>query len=244
MTPEPGQFRTYRRTIYRVVEAQHRRSTERLLADLAEQDILESLIEQAKPRIPPAAQGLHHLLATPFRYGYRSETRFRRAGERPGAFYASEKVETAIAETAYWQMRFLAAAPEAIPPRAILEFWAFSIPVSVRRALDLSRPPLASREREWRNPADYSACQDFAGQARRIGAQLIRYRAVRDPARGFNVVLFDPAAFRAPVPGDAGTWHLRFTDDKLIAEAAFPSAVRFVFSFDQFALRAPGAARS
>jgi hypothetical protein len=34
------------------------------------------------------------------------ESRFRRASERPGVFYASETERTAIAETAFWRLRF------------------------------------------------------------------------------------------------------------------------------------------
>src|SRR5262245_6883848 len=86
---------------WRVVEAQHRVSTMKLVDTLDEQSVLESLVEATKPRLPPECQHLHYLLATPFRYGapYPSGSRFRRAGMTPGVFYASRTSSTAIAET-------------------------------------------------------------------------------------------------------------------------------------------------
>ena len=43
--------------------------------------LLESLIEETKPALPPECRHLHYLLATPFRYGsYPRGSRFRRAG--------------------------------------------------------------------------------------------------------------------------------------------------------------------
>ncbi|NRD88771.1 hypothetical protein C8024_03840, partial [Sphingopyxis sp. BSNA05] len=86
-----SEFRRYRRTVWRVVEAQHRISTNRLADNLEDQSRLEELVEDAKPDLPKAAQGLHYLLGSPFRYGHRIASRFRKADERPGIFYASEQ---------------------------------------------------------------------------------------------------------------------------------------------------------
>ena len=68
--------------------------------------------------LPPstAARGLHYLLATPFRYGHKTSSRFRRVGQRPGIFYAAEHSATAIAETAYWRMLFFSRSPGFVPP--------------------------------------------------------------------------------------------------------------------------------
>ena len=92
--PSRSDFVHYQGTLFRLVEAQHRISTSRLTNSLAEEELLERLVEQVKPPLPEKARGLHYLLATPFRYGHRSESRFRKAGERPGIFYASESART------------------------------------------------------------------------------------------------------------------------------------------------------
>ena len=239
--PEPSadQFVTYSRRLIRIVEAQHKISTDRLVEGVAEQEILERLVEEVKPTMPAAARGLHHLLATPFRYGHWRETRFRRAKERPGIFYGSEEQRTAIAETAYWRMRFFSAAPGVRLPDTTAEHWAFSIPVRVERAFDLTAKPLSARRMLWTHPTDYGPCQRFAAAARAIGGQLIRYQSVRDPDGGMNAALFDPSAFQKPVPKDEQTWHLRFRGTRLTAFAAGPSAERHDFTFQQFGLTPP-----
>src|SRR6185295_2574229 len=93
---------------WRVVEAQHKVSTLKLVDTLDEQALLENLIEQTKPSVPPECRHLHYLLATPFRYGapYPLGSRFRHAGMTPGVYYASVAVETAIAETAFYRLLF------------------------------------------------------------------------------------------------------------------------------------------
>ncbi|HEU4498879.1 MAG TPA: RES family NAD+ phosphorylase [Sphingomicrobium sp.] len=237
--PTTKDFRPYRSKLFRIVEAQHRMSTDRLVDDLVEQDVLERLIEEAKPTMPPEARGLHHLLGTPFRYGYSKPTRFRRAHERPGIFYGSEAQRTAVAETAYWRLRFFAAAAGTKLPETTLEHWAFTVPVGVERALDLTESPLVAGTRSWTDPQDHGPCQQLAQQARKIGTQLIRYESVRDPPEGRNAALLDPAAFQKPVPASAGTWHFRFRGNKLTAFAAQPSAERHDFTFEQFGLAAP-----
>ena len=55
-----------RRDLWRGVEAQHRVATMRLVDDLQEQELLESLLEASKPPLPMGAGATHYLLFTPF----------------------------------------------------------------------------------------------------------------------------------------------------------------------------------
>ncbi len=238
---EPGttHFRPYRKTVWRMVEAQHRISTNRLAANAEDQRLLEELVEEVKPVLPPAARGLHYLLATPFRYGHKKGSRFRRAGERPGIFYASEQIATAVAETAYWRLLFFSRSPGFAPPRSIVEHSAFTVPVRTARLIDLTETPFAANAESWANPDDYAACQDFAARARAIEAQAIRYASARDPECRANVALLDPAAFAASAPKIVQTWLLRYEAGRMTAFAALPSQERYDFSFDQFGLEAP-----
>src|SRR6476659_4712923 len=95
-------------TCWRMVEAQHRVSTMKLVDTLAEQSALESLLDATKPPVPPECRHLHYLLTTPFRYGapYPTGSRFRRAGLTPGVFYASKTPTTAVAEMAFHRLLF------------------------------------------------------------------------------------------------------------------------------------------
>lgn len=76
--------------VWRLVEAQHYVSTMALVDSLSEQERLEAILEESKPRVPPECTHLHPLIYTPFRYGcYPWDSRFRRRGETPGVFYAA-----------------------------------------------------------------------------------------------------------------------------------------------------------
>lgn len=225
-----SEARAWRGKVWRVVEAQHRISTNRLAGSLADQARLEALAEAAKPDLPKAAQGLHYLLAAPFRYGHGSTSRFRRAHERPGIFYASETEATAIAETAFWRLRFYTRSPGFVPPTATSEHTSFTASVATELALDLTASPFDTLLAAWTDPIDYSACQDLAAVAREAGLALIRSQSARDPERGNNVVVLDPAAFASSQPAIRRTWHLRFEQGRLSALAAFPSEAHFVFT--------------
>jgi hypothetical protein len=238
-TPSAENFRGYSCRVLRIVEEQYKISTDRLTGGPAEQDVLERLVEEVKPTMPAAAVPLHHLLGTPFRYGHWKATRFRRANEHPGIFYASENEPAAVAEAAYYAMRFFSAAPGVKLPTTTIERFGFSIPVAVERALDLTDAPLDRGRAFWTRDQDYGPCQRFATAARAIDAQLIRYQSVRDPSAGANVALLDPSAFQRPVPYPERSWHFRFRDKKLTAFAAGESRQRFDFTFEQFGLVTP-----
>src|SRR5215468_9021159 len=88
-------------SFWRVVEAQHHVSTMKLTDSLEDQAILEDLIEETKPPVPPNCARLDFLLMTPFRYSTQNPwgSRFRKPNAEAGVFYAAEHPETAIAET-------------------------------------------------------------------------------------------------------------------------------------------------
>lgn len=239
IAPKSGHFLSYQAKIWRLVEAQHRISTNRLAANAEDQALLERVVEEVKPTLPPAARGLHYLLATPFRYGHTKASRFREAGERPGIFYASEHVATAVAETAYWRLLFFSRSPGFNPPTNVVEHSAITVPIKAERLLDLTTAPFVRHAALWRDPDDYSACQAFASRARRIKAQAIRYASVRDPAHRANIALFDPSSFTASAPKIEQTWHFRYENGQMTAFAALPSEERHAFTFSLFGLAEP-----
>ena len=76
-------------TAWRLVEAQHRVSTMKLVGDVDEQITLEELLDGSKPPVPAACAHLHYLMFTPFRYVPRHDSRFARRGSEDRAFYAA-----------------------------------------------------------------------------------------------------------------------------------------------------------
>jgi len=231
-----SEFRSYRGDVWRVVEAQHRISTNRLADSAEDQARLEELAEAAKPDLPRAARGKHYLIASPFRYGHSVASRFRRADERPGIFYASEHEATAIAETAYWRLRFFSRSPAFVPPTTTSEHLSFKVAVKAKRALDLTRQPFAEQAGQWRDPLDYRACQELASAARQADAQLIRSSSVRDPQARANIAIFDPSAIMSDAPLYGQTWHFRFEQGRLSALAAFPGGERYSFDARGFGI--------
>lgn len=209
----------YTGEIWRVVEAQHKISTMRLAPDLAGQRRLEELAEAVKPRLPASARDLHWLLASPFRYGHKSESRFRKANEKPGIFYASEHERTALAEVAYWRMRFFSRSPGFGSPMLTAAYTSFSVPISSAAAIDLSAPPFDQDQAKWMDESDYRHCQALAQVARKAQIQCIRTPSTRDLEGGFNLVILDPEVFRAKSPALTRTWHLRCEPGRVWAQA-------------------------
>jgi hypothetical protein len=231
-----SELRPYAGTVWRVVEAQHRISTNRLAANRAEQAVLEALADEVKPQLPHSARRLDWLLAAPFRYGHGQPSRFRAANERPGLFYASESEATAIAETAYWRLRFFSRSPGFAPPMTTTEHSSFTAAVATDHALDLTLAPLSADETVWTDPDDYGPCQALAREARDAGTALLRTISARDAMRGCNIVVLDPLAFAEVTPRSQRTWHFRFEGGRLTAFAAFPSDDRFEFTYAEFGL--------
>jgi hypothetical protein len=208
----------------------------RITDTLEEQAVLEELIEEVKPPVPPECRGLHYLLYTPFRYApYPHGSRFRWARQRDGAFYASERVETAIAETAFYRLLFHLEAPGARLPERPTEHTAFRVPAASARLIDLTTPPLARDAAVWRHPVDYGPCQDLADAARAAGMHAIRYASVRDPGRRANVALLTPEAFAARAPQVTQTWRIFPRPDAVQAWRDFPDALRLEFARADFA---------
>jgi hypothetical protein len=205
-----SEARAYEGNAWRLVEAQHRVSTLKLVDDLAEQELLENLIEETKPDIPLECRHLDYLLATPFRYGpaYPHGSRFRRAGRTLGVFYAAESDETAVAELAFYRLLFFAESPGLPWPVNAAEFTAFSVALRTARSLDLIAPPLAGDRTIWTHRTDYAACQALADAARAAEIALIRYESARDPAGGANLAVLTCAAFAQPAPLERRTWRI------------------------------------
>jgi RES domain len=220
---------------WRLVEAQHRVSTLKLVDSLEEQALLENLVEETKPNIPVECRHLHYLLATPFRYGsiYPTGSRFRRAGKTRGVYYASETVDAAVAEMVFYRLLFFAESPDTPWPKNAAEYTAFSAAVRSVRAIDLTKPPLDRDHGLWTRLVDYAPCQQLADSAREAQLEVIRYQSVRDPERGANIALLSCQAFARSDPFERQTWRIRLNALGAQAICEFPEK-RIGFNHGQF----------
>jgi hypothetical protein len=177
----------------------------RLVDSLADQAMLESVLEESKPTLPPQTATLHYLLATPFRYRPHGGSRFR-APFDAGVWYGAEELRTAMAEKSFWRLRFLLDSP-GTPDLGPVPHTALTASVRAR-AVDLTAPPLVRDRAVWAHPTDYAATQALAGIARQAGIEIVRYESVRDPEHAACAALLTPAAFSRPSPRRQEIWFI------------------------------------
>ncbi len=185
-------------------------STMKLVDNMDEQALLEELLEDTKPPVPPECRHLHFLLFTPFRYS-KYPSRFRRANSLYGVYYAAEHVETALSEIVFHRLLRLGDAPDLPWPTNPVEFSAFSARFETAKCLDLTQPPYEKDSGNWTDLENYDASQTIAQKAHSEGIEAIRSISARDPERRLNVSLLSCNAFRDEAPRDQHTWHIRFS---------------------------------
>ena len=197
----------------------------KLVDTLAEQHLLESIVDSTKPSLPPECEHLHYLLSTPFRYGapYPAGSRFRRAGPTAGVFYASASVTTAVAEMAFHRLLFFAESPATPWPADAGDYTAFSARFRTRSGLDLMRPPFDAERARWSHPTDYGACQALADAARIAHVDVLRHASARHSG-GVNVALLSCRTFAVHNPVERQTWRLGLNAHGVRALCDFPDA--------------------
>jgi hypothetical protein len=201
--------------VLRMVESQEQVATQRLVANLREQDLLESLLERSKPPRPAATRELDYLLATPFRYPpLRHGSRFGRRHE-PALFYAARGRPTLLAEAAYY--RFVFWQGMKVPPSRPLrtQHTLFGVRIHARRAYCLHRPPFDTHRAKLASPSDYGDAQALGSALRSVGADAIEFRSARDREGGLNVALYTPAAFAEPRPSFREEWLCETTANRV-----------------------------
>ena len=201
----------------RVVESQEQVATNSLVDDLAEQSLLEEMLERSKPPLPAGMEGSHYLLTTPFRYPPLSRgSRFGRRFE-PGLFYASQKPATALAEAAYYRFVFWSGMEESPPSSGLLtQHTVFAVNYSTATGLQLQRPPFAAYETLLTDPTDYAVTQQLGSAMRAEGVSAFEYVSARDANKGINVALYSPEAFKDKRPLYQQSWLCETRPDKVI----------------------------
>ena len=174
----------------RVVEAQFRNSTRKLVDSDAEQEALEELIDRAKDPIPPGFEDLHYLLYTPFRHPpLRNGSRFGTRQER-GILYAARELPTALAEVAYYRLVFLEGAAADLGDLHV-DLTAFWFGISAARAVDLSAPPFRAHEAQISSRTEYGASQRLGVEMRAAGVQASLYVSARAEGRALDLAVFE-----------------------------------------------------
>lgn len=191
---------------WRAVESQHVTSTRKLVDSDDEQQVLETLIDTAKPPWPLGRRfiGLHYLLATPFRHPpLRYGSRFGTRRER-GIFYCAEAQATVFAEKAYYVLLFLDGTDADIEPLT-RPLTVFQVRISTKKGADLTRAPFDEFLEQISSATSYGDSQPLGTAMREAGVAAFRFTSARDPHAGANVGLIEPV-FSSKKPVNAEQW--------------------------------------
>ncbi len=195
-------------TAWRMIEAQHILATRKLVDSANEQEILEEMIESAKPQtFGKEFTGLHVLLYTPFRYPpLRYGSRFGTRTER-SLWYGSLDFSTVLAEKAFYQFLFLRASLAQFG-NVLRTFTAFSVQIKTFQGVNLHQEPFTAHANVISSPTHYTTSQSLGTAMRQHKVEAFCYKSARDPGKGTNVALFAPNAFlhKKPQPGSFQTW--------------------------------------
>lgn len=199
---------------FRMVETQYIAATMRLVDSADEQTLLEQMLDDSKPPLPPEAKGLHYLLAAPFRYVPQTGSRFRSVNQ-PGIWYGADDPFCACAEIAYWRQRFLLDSVGLMKQQLSTEHSMYEAVVG-GRAIDLLSPPWHQAEAHWKHSSDYTETQKLGKLIREAeGVAWVRYAAVRAPGHVCAAV-FDPRSLTLVTPeGRYEQWHCHTTHDRV-----------------------------
>ncbi len=213
----------------RLVESQTQVATNRIAGGLAEQALLEELLEASKPKLPPGCEKLHYLLATPFRYPpLRHGSRFGGRHE-PSIFYGARARETVLAESAYYRFVFWGGMSSPPPKPLRTQHTLFSVSYTSIRGLKLQAPPFDALRAILTDPTNYTATQALGTRMREAGVEVFEFVSARDPAEGTNVGVISPAALSDIRPRGIEEWwcetngeEVRFYSKEASALERFP----------------------
>ncbi len=200
-------LRRLRGSAWRVVESQYKNSTRKLVDSDAEQEVLEGLLERSKSPLPKEAafEGLHYLLATPFRYPpLRYGSRFGSRSER-GIWYGARARATALAEFAFYRFVFLAGSEAQLAP-LYLQVSPFRVGLETSRGIDLTREPFNAYRGRISSPTSYRSTQRLGAAMRAAGVEVFLWESARDPMKGHNVGVMSPRGFKGKRPDPPELW--------------------------------------
>jgi len=223
----------YRSDVWRIVESQEHVATLELVDDLAEQTLLEQLLDDAKPKYRSGTEGMHYLLKTAFRYpplkwGSRFGTRLM-----PSYFYASEQAATALCECAYYRFLFLDDMEQAYEKPIRSEYSLFKVLLRSDACLDLTEAKFSSVQAELRAPDSYRQSHAVGQWAYERGdIQLIRFASAR-AEHGHNVAVAAPNVIRSKKPSVQQRW-LCLTKPDSVSFSSRESDLGYVFTLKEF----------
>lgn len=220
--------------LFRMVESQVQVATLGYVDTLAEQALLEQMLEQVKPPCPPETVALHYLLKTPFRYPPLPwGSRFGAVYE-PALFYGGCSVEATLAESAYYRFVFWQSI-DAPPPKSFLrsQHTLFSAGYRTNKGIRLQQLPFSQYSSTLTSKTDYQQTRLLGSAMRASGVEAFEYCSARDSKQRLCVALFSPAAFAAKKPESQSQWLCELSAEQVLFKQQEDSRV-YQFKLEQF----------
>ena len=220
--------------LYRLVESQQQVATLSLVDTLAEQALLEQLLENTKPAVPAAAADLHYLLRTPFRYPpLKWGSRFGSVHEH-GIFYAGSTAEVCLAESAYYRLLFWHSIDAAAPKASLrTEHTLLSASYHSDKGVCLQQPPFNAYQAVLTDKSSYQQTQPVGSAMRRAGVEVFQYCSARHPQQQLCIGVFTAAAFTNKQPDSTSQWLCELSAEHVVFKQAGDSAL-YQFSAELF----------
>lgn len=224
---------SYMGKVWRMVETQEMAATLNIVDSVEEQDLLESLLDEIKPPYRTGTEKMHYLLKTAFRYPpLKHGSRF---GDRsmPSFFYASESINTVLAETAYYRFVFLYDMTAQYPRPIDSEHSLFNVSVRTKRCIDLGAKKFNSIRPKLTDKKNYTYCQSVGDWAlNQKSAEAIRFYSARYPDN-INLAIAEPKAIISKSPNSMQSWLCRTSADK-ISFSSRDAQAPISFNIDHF----------
>ena len=222
----------YSQDVYRMVETQEAAATTNIVDDLDEQFLLEQLLDQVKPPYRQETEQLHYLISTPFRYP--PLLHGSRFGDTlsPSYFYASEDVNTVLAESAYYRFIFLddMKVPYLKPIKS--EHMTFSVNVKTSNMCDLTSLGDDGLIKAITSPFDYRLTQQFGNTIiNNYHCDVIRFLSARISG-GVNLAISEPVVIQSESPTNNIDWLCMTTPEKI--SFSTPRTFPINFTLDAF----------
>jgi hypothetical protein len=231
---DAGGLTTYANSVCRMVETQEYAATTSLVDDLEEQAILEQILDNFKPSYADDTQNLHYLISTPFRYPpLKYGSRFGKIFE-PSYFYASEAIKTCLAEAAFYRFYLIDGTETPFPKMIQSEHSLFFVRVISSSTLDLTQISDANIQNQLTDPGSYLFTQQIGLQARKVGADLIRYFSARSQEKGINVAIDNHTIIQSEKPVDKVEYICQLDPKTGILRFSEPRTFPVMFTREQF----------
>lgn len=195
-----GGLSHYQQQVCRIVETQEYSGSLSLVDNLDEQSVLELILDDYKPPYAEGSKERHYLISSPFRYPpLEYGSRFGSVIE-PSYFYASESVESCLAEAAFY--RFMLVDGTVLPYQKTItsKHDLFYVNAESANAIDLCNIKQSAILNELSHPSSYLISQSIGKHCRNKGATLLRFYSARSEQQGINVAIDNHSVITSTVP--------------------------------------------